>query len=322
MRWRLLLILLCWPLAAQAAVENCSIAWTTVADADLAGYRIRWGTTSGVYPNSTTVSKTTSATNCSTLGITTAGTYYMAVNAYDNVGNHGSSANQASFTLSTITSSSVWDSDTDFSGTQGPVWFYQYGDARTAMTFDSGTNVWRNASPYQTWWQGGGHPGSPSGGTTKLSVLRFVAPADGTYNITGSTADWDGASGDGVDVSVVYNGSTTLYARTIANGGGTQNYSLSQAMTAGQTLDFLIDPKSTDSNDSTQFSAHVEMVVTTPPPPPPSPPSPPPASPPPPPVVEGNPQQTAPTLLPGQSSTIETYGTQNPVKKEFKFFGR
>lgn len=319
----LLVLLLLFPPPVLAVVQNCSISWGTVADADLAGYRIRWGSVSHVYTHTVTTGTATSSTSCAALGIADAGSYYMAVNAFDGVGNHGASANEALFTLGTTAGGAVYDSIIDFAGTQGPVWSYLYGDARASMTYDGVTQVWRNATLYQTWWQGGGAPGAASPSSDKVTVMRFTSPTTTTYALTGLTSDWDAGGGDGVLVTVSKNGTTTLYSRDIANGGGQVAYSVSVSLSAGEYVDFILDPKLNDVNDSTEFSAHLED--TTPPPPPPPPPSPlppPPPPPAPPPVAQPEPQAQAPVLLPGQTTTTEMQGTQNPVKKEFKFFGR
>ena len=68
----------CLPLQTFAAVQNCTFAWNARTDADLAGYRVLWGTTSGVYPNTVVLGTVTTVT-CSSLGITSAGTYYAVL---------------------------------------------------------------------------------------------------------------------------------------------------------------------------------------------------------------------------------------------------
>ena len=72
---RALLALALWLLTspALAAVQNCTFAWNARTDADLAGYKILWGTTSGVYPNIVTLGVVTTTT-CAALGMTSAAT--------------------------------------------------------------------------------------------------------------------------------------------------------------------------------------------------------------------------------------------------------
>ncbi len=78
--WLLALCLL-WPSLTQAAVQNCTIAWTARTEADLAGYRISWRTASGTYTSFTNVGLVTTTT-CASIGITSAGTYYLGAMDY------------------------------------------------------------------------------------------------------------------------------------------------------------------------------------------------------------------------------------------------
>jgi hypothetical protein len=358
--WLLALCLL-WPSLTQAAVQNCTIAWTARTEADLAGYRISWGTASGTYTSFTNVGLVTTTT-CASIGITSAGTYYLIVRAFDTSNQLAANSNQVTFTLATVAdpptaptitgftpssgivgtsvtisgtnfsstlssnivkfngttaslssgnstqltatvpsgastgkisvtvgsntatssgdftittppASSTYDSELDFSGTQGPIWYY-LDQADVQMTYSSG--LWSGSELYQGLWDSGGHPGN-SGGTAKR---RFVVPSTGTYNVSGVTGDADAGGGDGVTVTIVYNSVTTLYTRTMANGAGDLSYSFTQAMTAGDTLDFIISRNVDTSYDSTHFTAHL-AVSGSPPSPPPSPTPPGPTPPPP-----------------------------------------
>lgn len=358
--WLLALCLL-WPSLTQAAVQNCTIAWTARTEADLAGYRISWGTASGTYTSFTNVGLVTTTT-CASIGITSAGTYYLIVRAFDTSNQLAANSNQVTFTLATVAdpptaptitsftpssgivgtsvtisgtnfsstlssnivkfngttaslssgnstqltatvpsgastgkisvtvgsntatssgdftittppASSTYDSELDFSGTQGPIWYY-LDQADVEMTYSG--SLWSGAELYQGLWNSGGHPGN-SGGTAKR---RFVVPSTGTYNVSGVTGDADAGGGDGVTVTIVYNSVTTLYTRTMANGAGDLSYSFTQAMTAGDTLDFIISRNVDTSYDSTHFTAHL-AVSGSPPSPPPSPTPPGPTPPPP-----------------------------------------
>jgi hypothetical protein len=61
-----------------------SLTWDQVADSDLAGYRVYWGTSPGTYPNSQDVGKVVTATIS---GLTDCTPWYLAVKAYDTAGN-------------------------------------------------------------------------------------------------------------------------------------------------------------------------------------------------------------------------------------------
>jgi len=77
----LLLILL--PSAVSAG--TIKVAWDPVGDADLAGYKVYYGTTSGLYTSSTTVAKEQTATDLTNLQ--DCKVYYVAVKAVDANGN-------------------------------------------------------------------------------------------------------------------------------------------------------------------------------------------------------------------------------------------
>lgn len=182
------------------------------------------------------------------------------------------------FTITTPPSSSTYDSELDFSSTQGPIWYY-LDQANVQMTYSGG--LWSGAELYQGLWIDGAHPGN-AGGTAKR---RFIAPSTGTYNVSGVTGDYDASGGDGVTVTIVYNSATTLYTRAMANGAGDLAYSFTQAMTAGDTLDFVVSRNFDTTYDSTHFTAHLAVSGSPTPPPPPPPPSPPGPTPPPPSTV-------------------------------------
>ena len=119
---RALLALAVWLITspAFAAVQNCTFAWNARTEADLAGYKIRWGTTSGVYPNTVTLG-TVTTTTCSALGMTSAGTYYATIAAFDTSNQTGTYSSQISVTLATVVAPPTTPTITTFSPTSGAV---------------------------------------------------------------------------------------------------------------------------------------------------------------------------------------------------------
>lgn len=146
--------------------------------------------------------------------------------------------------------------ETDFSGTQGPRWYYLDGSGNQ-MSYSSGSQLWVGAQLYQGIWSGGFHPGNSVG-----AVLKYVVPGDGSVTITGQAQDLDTGGGNGVVFTLKKNGSTTLYTRTITNGlssGG--DYSVTETVTDGDYFTFEATSSGENSYDSTRLNP---VVVYTP----------------------------------------------------------
>jgi len=75
---------LCLAVLTPAQAGTMSIAWNPVAEADLAGYRVYYGTSAGSYSQNVDVGNVTSTT---LTGLTDCTTWYVAVKAYDTAGN-------------------------------------------------------------------------------------------------------------------------------------------------------------------------------------------------------------------------------------------
>ena len=67
---------------AFADIGSVSLAWDTNPEPDIAGYKVYWGTASGVYGQFDDVSQTTASVSDLTVGVR----YYFAVTAYDSGG--------------------------------------------------------------------------------------------------------------------------------------------------------------------------------------------------------------------------------------------
>ena len=92
------------------------------------------------------------------------------------------------------------------------------------------------------------HPG-PNGENT---VVRFTAPATGTYSVAGRFQGLDSTS---TDVSVLKNSGTTLFSGNIWGYGDTVPFGLNLALNSGDTIDFSVGFGNGDyAFDSTGFS--------------------------------------------------------------------
>jgi hypothetical protein len=67
------------PTGAFAETGSVSLSWDANAEQDIAGYKVYWGTSSGVYDQFSDVSQTTASVSDLTVGVR----YYFAVTAYD-----------------------------------------------------------------------------------------------------------------------------------------------------------------------------------------------------------------------------------------------
>lgn len=84
----MILILLSFGSAALAAGGKATLSWDANKEADLAGYKVYFGTASGKYGPAIDAGKTaTPSTPSYSVTIPNDGTYYFAITAYDTAGN-------------------------------------------------------------------------------------------------------------------------------------------------------------------------------------------------------------------------------------------
>lgn len=81
------------PPVAPVLVGGATLAWTPNAEADLAGYKLYWGTTPGAYNAPIDLGKVTEIVLPNLLR---GATYYFAITAYDTAGNESGKSNVVS----------------------------------------------------------------------------------------------------------------------------------------------------------------------------------------------------------------------------------
>lgn len=161
---------------------------------------------------------------------------------------------------------------TDFSTTANPNGVWTYGES-TSGTFaaDAGVNG--------TAWAGAGTSNFSSIGKSPLASglvltpgqtgasadLRWTAPADGTYTLSGTFNDFAGNASD--DVSVLVNGVSVVSANVGASvTGGQTDVPIAHSATlhAGNTVDFLVGPGSDgwDANDQVSLAITITSGTT------------------------------------------------------------
>jgi hypothetical protein len=206
-------------------------------------------------PASVTISQGSSTSVFSATGVAVGSTTIST--SYNGVNKAGTLQVAAAPTTGTDT---TYTYSTDFSGTQGPYWYYMEEDG-TEMTYDSGGSVWlgADAAEVQTIWGNGFHPGRFEG-----SMVRFVVPTSSSARITGAYYDADATGGTGVVARVNHNG-VTLFTRTIANGETTGGaYDVTETVAAGDFIDFLVTNQTSDyTYNSTNLNPVIVLTETT-----------------------------------------------------------
>lgn len=143
----------------------------------------------------------------------------------------------------------VYNASTQFSGTQGPIWYYK-DSSGTNLTYNG--SYWQG-SGYLGIWQGGGHPGNPLD-----AMLRWVAPADGAARITGTSSNVSGCGTNGTVFTIKKNGATIYGPETIPQ-TGSYPYDVSTTVVATDTIDFLLDNNGNDACDSTNLDPTITL---------------------------------------------------------------
>jgi hypothetical protein len=142
----------------------------------------------------------------------------------------------------------------DFSSTQGPVWWYQHGNSTGGPIFNMSWSSfhWSGADTWSRIYSDTMHPGA-----IDVPVLKWVAPKSGTVSIGGTVRDADPNCGDGISASLVHNG-TQIFSASIANGDTVgQSPNLQQSVVAGDGLFFIVSPNGNNSCDMTRWDPSI-----------------------------------------------------------------
>lgn len=149
--------------------------------------------------------------------------------------------------------STVYSASGQFSGTQGPIWYY-LDSAETLLTW---TGSYWQGTGYLSIWDTGAAPGNPLD-----TVRRWVAPADGAVQITGTAENYSGCGGsNGVNLSIKKNG-VTLWSQLVG-ATGTYPYDVSTTVVATDELDFVMNRNVNDTCDSTRFDPTITLGTSS-----------------------------------------------------------
>ncbi|MGD0365653.1 MAG: IPT/TIG domain-containing protein [Bryobacteraceae bacterium] len=179
----------------------------------------------------------------------------------------------------------TWDAVTDFSDTANPngAWSYGYASKLEGAFLPFTTNVtsgttvgWNNNGSYPN-YAGIAIDNTPytlfNSNTIVIPVgvlalgiqqnailLRWTAPAAGTYSITGSFQGID-LHLPVVDVGIYENGDTVLYSESLSFFGDLLNFDISTiTLAAGTTIDFAGAYTSTSAEDNATVTATINQI--------------------------------------------------------------
>jgi hypothetical protein len=178
----------------------------------------------------------------------------------------------------------VYDAAADFSASSNPNAPWQYGSEITlggAFTLHAnagvvvgldywdttnGSSMSHNATGSTitggSWNMLAGELGMHPGITGQFSIVRFVAPSSGPYDLDARFYGRDFQGPTSTDVHVVVNGAPVFSAIVNSFRGAGQSYSTSMTLAAGDLVDFAVGwgPNANYGFDSTGLEATMEFV--------------------------------------------------------------
>jgi hypothetical protein len=173
-----------------------------------------------------------------------------------------------SFSDSTTLANSV----NDYSLVQGQGnWYYgYYGTPGVSSSFNQMTNTTSNVfgtfgpgwlqstspPPWTAIWSNGAQPSGPNDGPVYWAVRRWQSTVTGSVTISGLIGDTGNSfNADGLNCDIYVNG-VQVFSQHM-NCATQQNYSVTVNVTAGQYIDFAIDPGANDFSDHGLFTAAI-----------------------------------------------------------------
>ncbi len=195
---------------SPAAAGSVSLAWDPNAEADLAGYQLYYGQSSGNYQFTVDVGNQTTYTLS---GLADGETYYFAVTAYDTSGNESNFSNEITTTIPGIPQPPV--AAFSASPTSGPApltiaftdtstgsittWAWDFGDGASS-TAPSPSHTYADPGTYTV-----SRAVTGSGGSDAVTIFDFinVAPPPTGSSLVSSTTMRDNSQNFALDHPVV-----------------------------------------------------------------------------------------------------------------------
>lgn len=175
----------------------------------------------------------------------------------------GSTARTSTITVSAASSGTgtptTYSYASQFSGVQGQnQWSYR-DTGGNLLVYNAGASKWEGDELYLAIWGNGFVHGY--NGSKKSAVLRWTAPAAGSAEVSGTALLYD-STGLG-SFTVNYNSSTAKFGPQTMTYGVSYPYSFTQAVAAGDTIDFVMSGTSAATNDNTQLNPVIVFTPTT-----------------------------------------------------------
>jgi len=139
---------------------------------------------------------------------------------------------------------------------------FQFDTTTIAVNTTASPQVWPGLAP--TFVNDAGEMFLHPGALNEIAIIRWTAPAAGTYQLDSQWRKLDSALGDGVVAAIVINGSA-VYNQGFGGGigggaGATATDSRSLVLNPGDTVDFALGPYGNYLSDSTAFNATISNV--------------------------------------------------------------
>jgi hypothetical protein len=138
----LLVMFACLAGVEKASASSIILGWNASASPDVAGYRVYYGTTSGIYSYKVDAGNATSVTISNLTGGVT---YYIAATAYDANGNESQFSGEVSFVAMTALEMSIGANSGGPPAIQFPAETGHWYEIQATTDFQNWSSIWQSA---------------------------------------------------------------------------------------------------------------------------------------------------------------------------------
>ena len=261
--WVSVLIVLC---TAQAFAGQVTLAWDA-SSGSVAGYKVHYGTSSGVYSSNINVTNTTATI----AALTDGSTYYFAIKAYDSAGNESGFSNEVSRTIAFAVPSANFSANitsgvapltvTFANSSTGNVtgWLWNFGDGTTSADKNP-SKAYSNAGTYTVSLTATGPGGSNTATKTGyISVSKPTTPApSASFNATPTSGTAP------LLVTLTDTSTGTIASRLWDLGDGTTSTAQSIAKTYSAAGTYTVKLTVTNASGSTTTTKTISATAIAP----------------------------------------------------------